>query len=375
MVFKKILSKSKDIDILSILPDGVILVDSSGKVGWYNDVAFEMLSIPSSTTLNINELIEGGLDLARQSSLCGKPSVGRPAIRKEKELYIEISARMFENYICVSLRDVTQNYKTVSNIMVEHETSKKINKDKNAFLVKLSNELKSPIQSILGFSKAMIDGLGGNMTDKQEKYVKIINKNSTDILYLMDKIIELSKTESNMFEYDFQVFDIVNALEGIIKTFEQTINEKKLNLNIDCLEIIKRTIYSDEDTLKIILQNVLETSINATDIGSINIKISHPDAETLSQQGIDISGDLTGRSYMLISISDTGAGIMDGDSKGIFDPYSQLDKTNKKYIVRSIALASAKNLVGQLKGALWADSAPMKGTKYNIIIPIEKFSR
>ena len=130
--------------------------------------------------------------------------------------------------------------------MIEHESSKKVNKDKNTFLVKLSNELKSPVHSISGFSQAMIDGLGGEMSEKQEKYIKIINKNSNELLYLLDKILELSKTESNLVEYDFQIFDIVNAAQMAVKTHEQTAKEKNLNLIFSSEEIVKRTGFSNK---------------------------------------------------------------------------------------------------------------------------------
>ena len=369
MVFKSFLSKAKDIDILASIPDGVMLIDSNGKIEWINEITPTLLGIPKNELfkLEINDIIESGLDLAKQAALSNKSVVGRA-----KNLYLEITAKIAEDYLVISLRDVTQNYKTVTNIMVEHESSRKINKDKNAFLVKLSNELKSPIHSIIGFSQAMVDGLGGEMSDKQEKYIKIINKNSNEILYLMDKILELSKTESNLFEYEFQIFDVTNSIQNVLKNYEQIINAKNLNLVFDSEDIVKRAIFSDENAFKIILQNILETSINSTDIGSINIKINHPDLEFVAQTNIEITQEFSDNAYLMLTISDTGAGISENDLNVVFEPYAQLDRANKKNIVRSIALASAKNIVKYLKGAIWVESEPMQGTSYNVIIPIEK---
>lgn len=374
MAFKSFLSKAKDIDILSSLPDGTILISTDGKIEWINEIITNLFKMQKSELfrININEIIESGLDLAKQAAESGKSVVGRAKNILEKEFYVEITAKIFEDYLVVSLRDVTQNYKTVTSILVEHECSKKINKDKNAFLVKLSNELKSPLQSVVGFSQAMIDGLGGAMSDKQEKYVKIINKNSNEVLYLIDKIIEFSKTESNLFEYDFQIFDAVNSIQIILKSFEQLIKDKNLNLEFDSLELVKKTIFSDETIFRVVVQNILETSVSSTDIGSINIKLCHPSLELLSQQNIVVSEETNNKAYLLLTISDTGAGISDGDLGVIFEPYAQLDKPNKKNIARSIALASAKNLVKYLKGAIWLESEPMQGTTYNVIIPIEK---
>lgn len=377
MVFKNFLSKAKDIDLLANLADGVILVNSTGEIQFANEIACNFFETAKTEMLklNINELIEGGFDLAKQAALSGKSAVGRAKSLLEKEFFAEITARYTEDCLLISLRDVTQNYKTVTSILVEHESSKKVNKEKNAFLVKLSNELKSPVHSIIGFSQAMVDGLGGEMSEKQEKYIKIINKNSSELLYLMDKIIELSKTESNLFEYDFQIFDGVNAIQTVLRNSEELLKEKNLSLTFDSEEIVKRTIFSDEGSLKVIMQNIMETSIKSTDIGSIAVKLHHPELEFVSQKGIDVSENASEKSYLQITVSDTGAGYQEGDLEVLLEPYTQLDRPNKKNIVKSIALASVKNLVKYLKGSIWVESEPMQGTTYNVIIPIEKFSQ
>lgn len=374
MVFKNFLSKAKDIDILSSLPDGVMLIDNEGRIEWINEEAVILLKTPRNEMFkrNINEIIESGLNLTKQAAEINKSAVGRLKDPTGRDFYFEITAKSINDYFIVSLRDVTQSYKTVTSILVEHESSKKINKDKNGFLVKLSNELKSPLHSIIGFSQAMIDGLGGTMTDKQEKYIKIINKNSNEVLYLIDKIIELSKIESNLIDYDFQIFDVVNTIQSVLKNYESIIKDKNLNLDIDAESVVKKTIFSEENIVKTIMQNIIETSINSTDIGSINVKVCHPDVEFVSQLDINVDVNATEKSFIMISVSDTGAGIAENDLNVIFEPYAQLDRANKKNIVKSISLACAKNLVKYLRGSIWVESEPMQGTNYNIIIPTDK---
>lgn len=374
MAFKSFLSKAKDIDILSSLPDGAMLINNAGQIDWMNDVTPHLLKIEKSKIFksHLDDIIESGLELAKQSSLSLQSVVGRVNGDSVKDLFVEITAKAVDEYLVVSIRDVTQSYKTVTNIIAEHETSKKVNKDKNAFLVKLSNEIKSPIHSIIGFSQAMVDGLGGEMSDKQEKYIRIINKNSNEMLYLLDKILDLSKTESNLLDFDFQIFDVANTILTTIKKYEQQVKDKNLNLTFDSEELVKKTVFSDENSIKTILENILEVSINTTDIGSISVKAFHPELEFLTQKGFDINDTCTDKSYIMLTVSDTGAGFSENDLSVIFEPYAQLDRPNKKNIVRSIALACAKNLVIYLKGMIWIDSKPMQGATYNIILPIEK---
>ena len=71
----------------------------------------------------------------------------------------------------------------------------------------------------------------------------------------------------------------------------------------------------------------------------------------------------------MIKISDNGIGLQQAEVDGIFEPYTQLDKANKKNLVRSISLGSAKELVKTLNGAIWLETEVMKGSVFNLIIP------
>lgn len=377
MDLKSLLSNKKEIDVLSNIPDGVIVVNSEGSVEWFNDKAADLFKCDKTflSKVEINELIESGFDLVKQTALSNMSVVGKVKAENAKNNYFEITSKNVQNNYVVCLRDITQNYKTVTNLMLEQKSAKKNNHDKNNFLVKLSNEFKSPLQSIVGFSQAMIDGLGGEMSEKQDKYVRIINKNSIDALFFMNKIIELAKTEANLFEYDSQIFDIVNTSQIVVKEFELEALEKNLTLDIDASGITKKSVFSDEGAIKVILKNILEVCLNMTDIGSISVTLNHPERDLVLQHGYEVpenEEEYNEKNYVLFTIKDTGAGYSDLEQEDLFEPYLQLDKPNKKNIVRSIALASVKNLVKHLKGDIWFESVLMDGTTYYVIIPVAR---
>ncbi len=377
MDLKNLLLKNKEIDILANIPDGILVLDEKGCIDKANDKAAALFKYDRNllSKADINDFIEGGFDLVKQTSLNGQSVVGKVKIESAKNSYFEITSQSVQNCFVVSLRDVTQSYKKITNLMIEQKSSKKNNKDKNKFLVKLSNELKSPLQSIVGFSQVMIDGLGGTMSEKQDKYVRIINKNSTEALYLMNKIIELAKTESNMFEYETQIFDVVNTSQVVAKEFEIQAKEKNLDWKFDASEITKKSIFSDEGAIKIILKNILEICLNMTDIGSISVKLCHPERDVVLAHNLEVpenEEDYNAKVYLMYEITDTSSGYSDVEKEDLFEPYLQLDKPNKKNIVRSIALASVKNLVKHLKGEIWVDSVSMEGSKYSVIIPIAR---
>ena len=377
MVLKNFLSKNKDVDVLANVPDGVLLLDSLGDVEWLNENGAKLFKCDKTMLEkeSVNNLIESGLDLVKQASSSSQSVVGKVKLESAKSCYFEITAQVAQENYVVSFRDVTQSYKTVTNIMIEQESSKKHNQDKNKFIVKLSNELRSPLQSIVGFSQAMIDGLGGTMSEKQDKYVRIINKNSLEALYFMNKIIELAKTESNLFEYESQIFDVVNTTQLVTKEFEIEAVEKNLLWSLDVADITKKSIFSDEGALKVILRNILEICINMTDIGSIAVKLTHPNRELVAQQGFEVpetDEEYNEKAYLMFEIKDTGAGYSELEQENLFEPYKQLDKPNKKNIVRSVALASVKNIVKHLKGKIWVETALMQGSTYSVIVPIAR---
>ena len=94
--------------------------------------------------------------------------------------------------------------------------------------------------------------------------------------------------------------------------------------------------------------------------------------ETVIQRGVKVINKAENTSYLQISIKDSGMGLKESELEGIFEPYSQIDKMNKKNFVRSISLGTVKTLVNRLHGTVWVQSEVMKGTTFNIILPVEK---
>ena len=356
-------------DALLFLPDAVFIVEEeSGKILWANNKASVIFEINREDfyDLNFDDIVANGMNLAYQSS-CKDVSVIGGAAVNDKEFFVELSANLLEDQYFITIRDVTE----MTHILAQAEKTGRLNKDKNLMLTKLSSEFKSPVQSILGFSQALNDGLGGEINEKQRKYVRIINKNATELLYFMDKFFEFAQVESKLYQTHMGMFDITELIQNVIRENEVSIATKKLNVSTNFENISSKNIYSDENALKIILQNILEISIKLTEIGNINIELFNPSLDDVVKMGITPIKNANEYSYLLIRISDNGMGLQENDVDGIFEPYTQLDKTNKKNLVRSISLGSTKELVKSLNGAIWLQTEVMKGTIFSLIIPVE----
>lgn len=370
MNFTNLFSNINPKEVIKNLPDAVFVIDLDGRILWANDKAAIIFECKANDLkgMNFDEIVADGVTLANKS-YSKRNSVVTGAFTVEgKEFFVEMNAKKYVEQYFITIRDIT----AMTNVLTIAERTGRLNKEKNVMFVKTSNEFKSPLQSIIGFSQALLDGLGGEINEKQNKYVKIINKNSTELLHFIDKFIEFAQAESSLLNYNCQPFDIVNTIQAVVKNNENTISAKNLTVEYDFEGFNKKAIYNDENAIKIIIQNILETSIKLTDVGSITIKLDHPEMEQLENYGVKILKDSNSFSYLRISISDTGMGLADSELDGIFEPYTQLDKTHKKTFLRSLTLGTAYTMLKRMGGALWVNSEVMKGSTFYIVIPIEK---
>lgn len=349
------------------LPDAVMFIGYKGEIRNYNKKAQELFALGSDgfAPVNINELIKDGMNCISESLTKSRPILATASI-PGRDFYIELNVSKKWKGYCLSIRDLTR----LTDEIFNEEKVIKFNGEKNAMLSKLENELKSPVTSISGFSKGLLDGLGGELTDKQTKYVKIINNNAEELYHFLDKFLEFSKAESSIYESDYHNFDIIEVFKAIIKDFENDLEDKKLGFDFNYDGIEKRTVYTDLNAVKTILRNILEVAVSMTETGYISVKLSYPDEKTCALYKLSIPA-LKQTSYLRITIRDTGAGIAEEDMKYLCEPYAQLEK-GKKNFLRAIKLGTASILVKRADGMIDIFSEVMKGTRYDIILPIEK---
>ena len=357
MDIKKILFRTNSIDVEKALPDALILCGKDGKIQWVNDVAAEIFETSKMhlLTSNISDFIENPMNLISSSVIMHKPVITKFV---DKEIYFDMTVKEIAEGYVLDFRDAVQN-----SAIAQNDKTEEINREKNNFLLKLANDLKSPIQSIVGFSQAMADGLGGEMSEQQEKYIRIINKNSSELMYFVGKLLELSQTESALKEPDKKTLDVLALVNSVVRFNEQLYKGKEVKISIKPEEDFKKTISTDEEILKNILQDILEIILKSVDMGEVGIILSNPDDEFIS------SKNLAPAQYTMISLSTSALLLSENDLECMFDPYTILDSTNRKNVLRAMVLASVKNLVQSLNGIVWVESQILKNTSFNIIIP------
>ena len=360
MDLTKILFKTTSFDVEKALPDGVIFCNKDGKILWVNDKAAEIFETSKMNlkTSNISDFVETPLSIITHAIDYDEAVIAKMLNR---EIYFELTAKEIEEGYVLDFRDIASGMGTCNTGVKSQEDV--VCKDKNAFLVKLSNDFKSPLQSIIGFSQAMADGLGGDMSEQQEKYIRIIKKNSSDLMYFTEKLIELSKTESDDNVPEMKTFDILSLINSIVRYNEQLNKDKDIKWNVTLSDDMKNTLISDDSYLKSIVQNIFDVITKSVEMGEINTFISVPDEEYLKAKNLPL------KKYFMLSITSTSLLLSENDLESMFEPYKIIDSPNRKNLLRAMTLASVKNKVQAMHGIVWVESKILKNTSFNIILP------
>lgn len=359
---------------LDMLPDAVLVVAPNGEITDYNEKASKIFTSETIVNSELLDLFDGGYNMVCDLVKTGAGAVVRSRIN-EDEQFFEISAARFgeKGDIIVGVRDVSGNQKMLNKLIFEHEYVNKVTKEKNSFLSKIAGELTSPLHSINGFSQALLEGLGGEISEKQEKYLRIINKNSAQLLDLISKIVDYSKVESGIYDYEFKNFDFVDLITKIFNDYRTKAEEKGLVLTVDLNNLLKRNCFNDENLIKTALSLLLDNAIASTQNGGVKIEASSPDLEFLEIAGFPIAESANDKSYLMIKITDSGTGLVENEKDTIFNPYIDVEKAiARKSLTRNVAMGLVYNLVRLAKGKIWVETESLKGTSYTFVVPSER---
>lgn len=364
-------------DVLKNFPDGIIIINSSHKVLFMNTKAKSIFGVSARESMNmdITEIFNNGITHALLSSDKNDRTVLKAYSKLLGEIFVEVtfSETEFNEQIILSVRDVTTSHKTMNNILADYENLKKTINTKASYITSLDADLRNPIHSIIGFSQALLDGLGGHVNEKQGKYISIIKRNADSLLKVVGSLLDISQFEANQKPFNYRTFDIINTINSVAEVVSEQAESKKLDFNVDLSNIVRKNCYSDENMIKRILSIILDNAVKFTDSGSIQLNVSHPDLEFVQDKGINVPGTQTDKSFLLFSITDTGIGLSSKDFKTIFTEYRSVDKAiAKKYGGSGLELAITKKIVTQLGGVIWAEGEPLQGATFSFIIPIEK---
>lgn len=368
--------KPKKEDIFEIFPDGILVVSMDGKILDVNSKALKILGFSKTELIGsyFSQYIQGGSVLLNKLVQGDTISVTKAANSDKEDIFVEVTASKCEEFdkVYVAIRDITKNYKVQNMISGEYEIAKKIIDEKNNYLTEISSEIFSLLNSVTNFSKALNDGVGGALTDKQNKYVTIINKNSSDLAFDLNRLFKYFEVESDIYPYEFKRFDLPDLLNNVARSYDIVFAKKKLNFSYDFSSFDARSCNSDAGAIEGFIRTLLDVFIKTTDIGSITLNAGNPPLEFLQNKEIDTTDENVRKQYAMFEIKNSGLVLPSLVLDNIFNPYFTDVNISKKLLGTKMSFSLCYKHVKNLKGDMWVYSKPGQGTMACILLPMEK---
>ncbi len=239
-------------------------------------------------------------------------------------------------------------------------------KYKSQFLANMSHELRTPLNSLLILSKQLSDNREQNLSDKQVEMAQTIRRAGSDLLTLINDILDLSKIESGTTSVDIAEQRIADICDDVERTFRGVAQERGLRFAIHVDDEVPFAVETDQTRLMQILKNLLSNAFKFTQHGSVELAL-HREVRTLDGQ--------TGP-FVAFEVRDTGIGIPADKHNVIFEAFQQADmSTARKYGGTGLGLAISREIAGLLGGDMTVESEPGTGSTFTFYHPIERTPR
>ncbi|CAL9578261.1 HAMP domain-containing protein [Streptomyces sp. enrichment culture] len=246
---------------------------------------------------------------------------------------------------------------------------------KSEFLANMSHELRTPLNSLLILAKLLADNAEGNLTPKQVEFAETIHGAGSDLLQLINDILDLSKVEAGKMDVSPTRIALVQLVDYVEATFRPLTAEKGLDLSVRVSPELPATLHTDEQRLLQVLRNLLSNAVKFTDSGSVELVIRPASADVpvaIREQLLE-AGSLTDPDAPLIafSVTDTGIGIAASKMRVIFEAFKQADgTTSRKYGGTGLGLSISREIAQLLGGEIHAQSEPGRGSTFTLYLPL-----
>ncbi|MGP2439942.1 HAMP domain-containing protein [Streptomyces sp. JW3] len=246
---------------------------------------------------------------------------------------------------------------------------------KSEFLANMSHELRTPLNSLLILAKLLADNAEGNLSPKQVEFAETIHGAGSDLLQLINDILDLSKVEAGKMDVSPTRIALVQLVDYVEATFRPLTAEKGLDLSVRVSPELPATLHTDEQRLLQVLRNLLSNAVKFTDSGSVELVIrpARDDVPQRIREQLLEAGSLTdpGAALIAFSVTDTGIGIAAGKMRVIFEAFKQADgTTSRKYGGTGLGLSISREIAQLLGGEIHAQSEPGRGSTFTLYLPL-----
>ncbi len=225
---------------------------------------------------------------------------------------------------------------------------------KSEFLASMSHELRTPLNAVIGFSEVLIDRMFGELNDRQDEYVHDIWNSGRHLLELLNEILDLSKVEAGQMVLDPSTFNVERAIEAAVSLVRERATRHSISVNVGVGEDVD-TLDADELRFKQVLLNLLSNAVKFTpDGGSVKVRAVQPGDE------------------LVVTVSDTGAGVPPEDRERIFESFQQGGRGVAREEGTGLGLTLTRRIIELFDGRLWLESEVDVGSTFGFAIPVRR---
>ena len=269
-------------------------------------------------------------------------------------------------------RDILGNPTRISGVLTEMDDLKKSEKDvmqsmakaeadsqaKSLFLANMSHEIYTPMAGVIGMAQILKQS---KLSQEQTEYLDVITKSATNLMAILNDILEYSKIEAGKVEFHEKPFSIHQLIEEISAGYAERAVEKGMEILSFQDPNIPNEVVGDPVRLRQVLKIFMDNALKFTEKGEVRIASEFMEWDDLSVR-------------VRFIIADTGIGISEEGMKRLFLSFSKLDTPEaKKYSGGGLGLAIAKHLIDRMNGKISVESILGEGTTFSIIIDFERY--
>jgi len=236
---------------------------------------------------------------------------------------------------------------------------------KSDFLANMSHELRTPLNSLLILARLLADNPGGNLTDEQVRYASVIHGAGSDLLQLIDDILDLSKVEAGKMDFapaEVSFASLVEYVEGLCRPLTA---DKGLDFTVELDERLPDSLQTDGRRLQQILRNLLSNAVKFTSEGGLRLAVRPADPDRFANPALRRAPGV-----VAFEVTDTGIGIPADKLKIIFEAFQQADgTTSRRYGGTGLGLSISRGIAHLLGGEIHVDSSTGSGSTFTLYLP------